>query len=132
MLIQLKRIAYTAQGTFGVLLQDGEPFAVTAEEIWRGNKQNISCIPPGRYFCTLARYKNKYDTYLVQDVPGRTGIYFHLGNSIRDTEGCILVAERFEHLQNNYAVWHSKEGFNEFMNRIDNVESFMLEILDYG
>lgn len=130
MQMQLIRVAYTEEGTFGVLLQDNEPFAVTAEEVWRHNKRNISCIPPGRYFCERQNYGEKYESFLVQETEPRTGIFFHKGNTIADTEGCILVGERFEQLNDRYAIWHSNDGFSEFMQRLRGVDKFMLEIRD--
>lgn len=131
MLIQLKRVAYTSQGTFGVLLHNGIPFAVTAEEIWRQNKTYESCIPTGRYLCKRYHYKDgDYETFKVLDVPNRSGILFHVGNSIVDTEGCILVGERYEHLNSRVAIWKSQEGFNEFMGRLSGETEFMLEVID--
>ena len=41
----LKRIALTERGTFGVLLDNGVPFAVTLEREWMNNEPSVSCIP---------------------------------------------------------------------------------------
>ena len=129
--MQLKRVAYTSEGTFGVLLHNGIPFAVTAEEVWRGNKKNISCIPTGQYLCKRSYFNpGDYETFLIKDVPKRSKILFHIGNTIADTQGCILIAERFEHLNDRLAVWHSKEGFNEFIRRTSDYDEFMLEVID--
>ena len=38
-----------ANGTFGNLLIDGEPFCATCEQPWNNNLQNHSCIPEGDY-----------------------------------------------------------------------------------
>ncbi len=128
--MQLKRVCYTSQGTFGVLVHNGEPFAVTVEEIWRGNKKSKSCIPEGTYLCKKSYYNGGgYETFEVKDVPNRSEILFHVGNTIEDSQGCILVAERYEHLNNRYAAWHSQEGFDEFMERLEGVDEFMLEVV---
>lgn len=129
-MIQLKRVAYTTEGTFGVLLEDNIPFAVTAEEVWRGNARSISCIPTGRYYCTRYSSDRYPDTFLVNEVPNRDGILFHVGNTIKDTEGCILVGERFEQIDDREAVWQSQEGFDEFMDRLMDTQTFMLEVTD--
>jgi len=49
-------------------------------------------IPPGRYPVFTNR-SSKLDriTPLILDVEGRTEIRIHAGNTVADTEGCILV-----------------------------------------
>lgn len=50
------------------------------------------CIPCGDYSVKLSPSK-KFSCLmpLVCDVKGRSGILFHVGNTFRDTLGCILV-----------------------------------------
>ena len=51
-------------------------------------------IPPGRYRVTITpsqRFGRMLP--LVNNVPGRSGIRFHPGNTEVDTEGCILVGQ---------------------------------------
>ena len=68
----------------------------TVEDEWRDNQRGISCIPLGEYRVVphgwepVNPFKFK-QTWQVTDVPKRTGILFHAGNSFNDTEGCILV-----------------------------------------
>jgi len=59
------------------------------EKPWRDNQKNISCIPEGNYWCKPHDGKHK-ETWVVMDVPDRNGIVFHIGNTERDTGGCIL------------------------------------------
>lgn len=51
-----------------------------------------SCIPAGSYPVVI-RQSPKFQRLmpLVTDVPNRSGILFHTGNTFRDTKGCILV-----------------------------------------
>ena len=48
---KLKRVAYIADGTFGVLFDEEIPFCLTVEREWKNNQRNISCIPTGFYLC---------------------------------------------------------------------------------
>lgn len=137
--IILRRVAENPDGTFGVLLLDNTPFAVTLEDRWKGNASNISCIPSGDYKAVRCRYSKEYDyqdspkfgdTFVIENVPGRSKILFHKGNRDEDTRGCILVAEQFGKLWNNTAILQSKEGFDEFMALMQDVNEFYFTILD--
>ena len=67
----------------------------TLENPELNNVRNISCIPEGQYNVRLRTAKESatrdYLHLLVQDVPNRDYILFHIGNSAKDTSGCILV-----------------------------------------
>ena len=51
-------------------------------------------IPPGRYAVVIS-YSPKMKEWLpiLLGVPGFKGIRIHAGNSVKDTEGCMLVGE---------------------------------------
>ena len=65
-------------------------------------RKGATCIPSGRYQVTLgvksprfskvAQYK-ACDGYLPRllNVPAFDGVLIHIGNTARDTDGCILV-----------------------------------------
>lgn len=127
--IIIRRIAENDDGTFGVIIDGDKPFALTLENKWLNNQRNISCIPEGRYICR--RYSSaKYpDTFEVTNVPGRSHILFHTGNTNEDTAGCILVAEQFGELNKAIAILASKPGFREFMERLIDVDVFELIII---
>ena len=118
----LKRISEIDDGIFGALLDfNNEPFALTLEN-------NETEIPPGIYDCERSMYyKHDYETFEII-VPDRSRILFHIGNIEDDSTGCILIGEQFEHLRNKTAIWRSRKGFNEFMNKLENVDNFKLEI----
>jgi len=128
----LKRIASEPEGTFGVLLQDRLPFAVTMELPWRNNQRDISCIPEGLYTCKLVFSPSFKGTYFqIMDVPGRGNILLHKGNVLANTLGCVLVGESFDPIlgvQNG--ITSSKKGYNEFMSRYETQNMFDLEIWD--
>lgn len=68
----------------------------TLEDAWRDNQRSISCIPAGTYEVVAhgwekdSRVKFK-QVWRLLDVPGRSGILIHAGNTHADTSGCILV-----------------------------------------
>ena len=111
-------------GTFGVLVEDSIPFALTLEPPWLDNKKNISCIPGGDYECEGINSPRFGYTFEVKDVPDRTHIVFHCGNYSIDTKGCILVGEQFQ----NDGILASRDGYKEFMFRLKDYKSFSLKI----
>lgn len=126
--LTLIRIAYTKDGTFGTLLDEGIPFALTIEREWEDNKEDISCIPTGEYLCRRVQSPKFGDTFEITDVENRTHILFHWGNTEDDTEGCVCVGEQFESYKGKAAVLSSKKGFKEFKQRTSGLNSFMLII----
>ncbi|MBR2035846.1 MAG: hypothetical protein IJ984_07355 [Prevotella sp.] len=115
MKLLLKRIAKKADYTIGHLYINGKKFCDTLEDTDRGlmqslptsvnvakKKKGATAIPVGTYRVTLAvksprfsqvaQYKfcNGYLPRLV-NVPAYDGVLIHIGNTAKDTEGCILV-----------------------------------------
>ena len=128
--LKLKRVADNEDATFGVLINGNIPFAVTLEPAWEDNKKGISCIPSGPYSCKRVKSPRFGDTFEILDVEGRTHILFHKGNSERNTQGCVLIAEEFGRLNGKAAVLASGRGFTEFMSILKEVDEFELIIED--
>jgi len=91
----LIRDTFTKESTIGKLFINGESFCDTLENPWLDNQRNISCIPEGQYKVRLRLPRESatrdYLHLLVQDVPNRSYILFHIGNTAKDTSGCILL-----------------------------------------
>ena len=130
--MKIKRIASRLDGTFGVLLGDGdEPFALTLELPWRNNEVGKSCIPAGTYTCKRVLSPKFGNTFEVTNVQGRSHILFHRGNVDDDTHGCILVGEKFESwADKSVSIQASAEGFKEFLFRLEGKDEFQIEITD--
>ncbi len=112
---ELIRVAVRPEGACGVLLEDGLPFAVTLERTFEGN---LVKIPPGRYECKPTHfYRGKYPTYEVTGVEGHSRLLFHIGNLETDSDGCILVGQRYGLLRGKVAVLQSGDAFKDFMAR---------------
>lgn len=96
-LIRDKEIGDATLGYFQA--QDGRRLCETLEEQWvDANGDGIgdrgkSRIPAGSYICRRHKSPSHGGAELWQicNVPGRTFILIHAGNSTADTEGCVLV-----------------------------------------
>lgn len=123
---ELKHVAILSDGAFGVLMQNGVPFAVTLERTY--DPGNTVKIGNGFHECRRSRYaKGGYDTFEIA-VPGHSRILFHKGNTELHSEGCVLVAESFAVFGDKPGVAMSADGFAEFMKRATGVDSFTLEV----
>jgi hypothetical protein len=88
MILRLQRQTPTPDGMLGSLAVNGSPFCYTLE---RGTV-GAAAIPAGTY--TVAMYASpKFGRMmpLLQNVPKRTLIEIHPGNTEMDSEGCIEV-----------------------------------------
>ena len=94
------RDTFSDKSTIGKLFINGELFCDTLENPYINNERNISCIPAGQYKVRLRLARESatrdYLHLLVQDVPDRSYILFHRGNTAKDTRGCILVGQSRE------------------------------------
>ena len=91
----LIRDTFTEESTLGELFIDGERICDTLENPYLDNQRNISCIPEGEYSVRIRLPRESgtrdYMHLLVKDVKDRDYILFHIGNTAKDTSGCILV-----------------------------------------
>jgi len=89
------RETFTDVSTIGNLYLDGEWLCDTLELPYRDNQRSISCIPEGQYKVRIRLPRESatrdYMHLLVKDVPSRDYILFHIGNTAKDTRGCVLV-----------------------------------------
>ena len=117
--------------TYGVLLNEtGVPFALTLERPWLDNQWSVSCIPTGTYTAKRHISPKFGETFLLQDVPGRSEILLHKGNIDDDSHGCILVGEQFNNVRGEDGITASKEGFAEFMATVRGYDEITLIVRD--
>lgn len=106
--VELHRVQNSmTHGVFGVLSIDGLPMCVTLEETWLDNLPRESCIPEGVYDVEAysgTKYKN---VWLVKNVPNRSAILIHWGNTERNTAGCILVGSYYAQFGDRRGVANS-------------------------
>ena len=129
--LDLIRVGSSNRGTFGVLRHGQVPFVLTLERPWQDNERNVSCIPAGRYRCRKIRSPKFGNTYEICEVPGRTNVLFHSGNTIEDTQGCILVGEEFSGTWDRPMLVSSQRGFGELMKYLDGMAEFDVVIHEF-
>lgn len=127
MAAQLKRLYRGDDGIFGAFFWNNKPIAVTLELPWKDNARNISCIPQERYKCVRVNSRKFGETFQLIDVPNREGILIHWGNTIKDTEGCILLGTGIGNTE-SISITQSRVAFERFLQITADVSSFILEV----
>tara|TARA_R110000751_G_scaffold299695_4_gene411049 strand:- start:491 stop:889 length:399 start_codon:yes stop_codon:yes gene_type:complete len=107
-IVILKRDIISNKAILGSLIYNDKEIAKTLENPWLNNIANISCIPDGVYN-VISYSGTKYkDVYKLINVKGRTDILIHIGNTESNTQGCILVGDRYGFLKENIAILNSR------------------------
>ena len=94
--LQLVRYCYGPDHTAG-LLKFGDNLELslwTLECPWRDNQIFVSCVPDGSYPLVAFDSPDHAGCWVLTPVPGRTGILIHVGNTVADTQGCILIGQQ--------------------------------------
>lgn len=132
----LQRDASQDDGTYGLLtLPDGSTFH-TLELPWNDNKTMKSCIPPGTYNVELRNSPKFGLCYEVKNVPGRSAILIHAGNTAgnvdkglkSDVQGCILLGLSRGRLNNQISVQDSRAALAAFQKKMGG-KPFVLNIV---
>ncbi len=133
--IELVRVSVAPEGAFGVVLIDGvPPGLVTLERTYptddiRPRGPQYVKIPAGRYLCRRTTFqRGGYETYEVTGVVGHDRLLFHRGNVEGDSEGCILLGQRFGLVRGQPAVLESAIAFAVFMSLVGYRQSFDLAV----
>jgi len=129
MILTLERTHYGEYGTFGILYDEDVPLCLTLEDPWKNNKKGESCIPVGWYDCVPhngTRFKN---TWKLENVPGRSAIVIHAGNTQEDTRGCILVGRKIGSLEDGPAILESRAAMSFLRDYLS--VTFNLEIKEF-
>jgi len=97
------------------------------------NKPRESCIPEGSYKLKLGEYhRGGYPAYEVMDVPNRSLIKIHIGNTIDDVVGCIAPGKALGYIERKWAVTGSKKAFGEFMDAMGGIQESTIDIIQYN
>lgn len=131
MKVLLQRGWADSRATLGLLTVIGvkhDPFFVL-ENPKRETKAD-SRIPAGLYNCIPYSGTHFKDVFKVLDVPGRSDILFHWGNTEKDTLGCLLIGNAAGLLAGEPAILDSKNAFSRFR-KLVGAEGFTLDIRDH-
>jgi hypothetical protein len=109
--------------TFGALTVDGVFECWTLEDETRPPGEKIpgrTAIPAGRYQIRLT-HSPRFQRVLplLLEVPNFEGVRIHIGNTTKDTEGCILVGNKRSNPDSDQpVVYLSAQAFHELMERL--------------
>ena len=117
-------------GTFGLWILDGQIFCATLEPPDKFNEVNKGSIPAGQYLCQRVEHPFYGVTYQVLAVPGRTRIFIHKGNVVKDTTGCILLGQFTAKLRGQREVKNSGATFKQFIKEMADEPLFHLTITE--
>lgn len=135
-MIHLER-AYLPNCTLGTLTVNGDYQCRTIEPPWLNNEQSVSCIPEGTYKLlkrvspivqrtTRGDYSEGWE---VKHVTGRRFIMLHVGNWVKDTDGCILPGKDFAFTaRDGFMVSSSRIAFDELMMHLEKQSEWILKI----
>lgn len=136
--VKVRRIAKKETYTIGKMYIDGAYVCDTLEDKDRGLTSNMSvaqicgvkingetAIPTGRYLVDMKTVSPRFGGRAqyqfckgrlprLCNTPGYQGVLIHIGNTAKDTEGCILVGENKERGK----VLNSKATFNRLYLRL--------------
>src|SRR5271168_2377957 len=94
----LTRLDHSENGIFGQLLDSKtNHLFFTLEHAFEQTDGTYGPkLPNGNYLCvkglhSLDHTPTPFEAFEVTNVPGHSGILFHIGNYNRDSDGCILL-----------------------------------------
>lgn len=128
--MKLKRYLFESNGISGALFDDdGIEIAKSIEHAygWGINEYNPK-VPQGIYVCVRGVHRlafmEPFQTFEITQVPDHSGILFHMGNSQKDSSGCVLLGTEIHEGK----LTESVKAFEKFMKLMDGVDQFNLEV----
>lgn len=126
----LLRLERGPNGVFSTLSLDGQLVCYVAEHAYDSGPK----LPNGDWTVELGIHTLDHggpkQLYCVQNVPGHSGICFHIGNyPEHDSDGCLLLGQSITTLNNVKMVTNSDYTFQEFMKSLSGVQSFNLTVV---
>lgn len=129
--ITLNRFGFKQNSTLGILLIDNVFECFTLEDGRREVKiPDQTCIPSGCYKISkntsptpkTMKYRKLYsffDFHLeIEDVPAFTNVYLHVGNTISDSSGCILLGRSTTTKSDDFTISESADAFKFFYEKV--------------
>lgn len=144
--IKIQRALESKGATIGVMSTSWDDAFVTLEDANRKEKiKGETRIPAGKYEIKFREvlsgktksYRSKYEWFTwhleLQDVPGFKYIYIHVGNTIKDTDGCILVGRTYDSFSKD-KIYNSVVAFKRLYEavskKLEEDEKVFIQIID--
>lgn len=122
--LKLIRIKQGRESTLSEIYINNQLICFGLENAVRKTKiKGITAIPTGRYLLRFnvygamnARYKKRFPgihqgMIEITGIPNFSYVYFHIGNNIGDTAGCILLGNKMALVDGDYEVYQSKKAY---------------------
>lgn len=109
--MKIERFCYGPEGTFSRATLGGKTFYF-CEPPWQNNTPFVSCIPEGEY-SVKPDMTGEYRGFELQNVPGRSQIEIHTGNTADDTQGCLMPGFGLGYVKGRWAVVNSTAAMRE-------------------
>lgn len=126
MQLTLERFIHGNEETVGRLFIDGQQVCFTLEDQHRAQKvKGDTRIPAGVYVIKLRKegthhlqYAKKFPAMHIgmlhlQNVPNFQYILIHIGNTDKDTEGCLLVGTSYHTSNGRHSVSESTKAYQK-------------------
>lgn len=132
--VDLKRFIFRDDSTIGhmrVIYDDSALFeCFLLEQMDLSNAPYESCIPVGLYKLKLGHFNaGGYKAYEVQDVPIRTLIKMHVGNTVKNIWGCLCPGDAIHIFSSGmWGVLNSESTFNKFMDVMEGDKESWLSV----
>jgi hypothetical protein len=114
--MKITRFCYGPEGTFSQATIGGQEFFF-CELPWNNNKAYESCIPEGTYGIKRD-VSGQHKGFELTNVPSRSQIEVHVGNTIMHTEGCLLVGLGLGYVNGRWAVANSRAAIVDLRNAL--------------
>lgn len=143
MKLLLVRVYGNDNETIGILSIDNKANCFTLEDTYQTKKvYGKTRIPEGTYrikLRTSGRLHEKYSKLFpdmhkgmleLQNVPGFTFIYIHIGTTEDDTLGCLLTGRNVNLKNDRFKLTESTEAYKDFYSKvINNIEDLTIQIV---
>lgn len=136
MLLKAQRLTENRECVIGAFYINGANAGFTLElPLLCGGLSNVSgktCVLPGTYKVErlYSAHMNRMLPHLI-DVPGRTEVEIHIGNSAQDVKGCLVLG--LDRISDTF-IGESKLAFDAFYEQFDKAindgETVTIEIIN--
>ena len=137
--LSLYRLTSNSKNTLSFMLMDSDFFGFVPEDAWHEEKiKGETRIPEGIYDVKWTESPRFGHTFEIMNVPGYTGVRFHVLNDFRETEGCVGAAWAVAKVkEKGIDIWRTSqsglamEEFNKRLHLAENAgETIRIRITD--
>jgi hypothetical protein len=123
--VEIIRLEKTKDGIIGVLLIDAMIFCYTLEH----PKKFIKTGTYRAKFEMSPKFSRRF--YELKEVKGRSEILIHVGNTMKDTTGCILIGKNVGYWEGKRAILSSRITVDKFHKELNgkDINVMMLDLI---